>query len=144
MSGAGEIVAAPGVVIREEELVERFVRAQGPGGQHVNKTSTAVELRFDVSASPGLAEDVKARLSRLAGSRLTQDGVIVLVAQTHASLKLNREAARARLLEMIAAAAVRPKRRRPTKPTFASKLKRLEGKAKRSGLKAARGRVRED
>ncbi|CAN5133726.1 alternative ribosome rescue aminoacyl-tRNA hydrolase ArfB [soil metagenome] len=140
----GEIVVTPAITIREDELIERFVRAQGPGGQHVNKTSSAVELRFDIRRSPGLPDDVKARLEALAGSRLTLDGVIVLFAQTRSSQQLNREEARERLLTLIRQAAIRPKRRRPTKPTFSSKLKRLEGKSIRSGVKAGRGRVRED
>lgn len=132
------------ISLDEDELVERFVRAQGPGGQHVNKTSSAVELRFDVRASPSLAEDVKARLERLAGARLTQEGVIVLVAQTHSAQQLNREAARERLFAMIREAAVRPKKRRPTRPTLASKVRRLDGKTRRSGVKAGRSTPRDD
>ncbi len=131
--------------IEDDELVERAVRASGPGGQHVNKTSSAVELRFDVRASPSLPEDVKERLERLAGSRLTQDGVIVIFAQSYRSQELNRQDARSRLIELIVQAAHRPKRRRPTRPTYSSKLKRLEGKSKRSGVKAMRSRpTRED
>ena len=134
----------PAVSIDEDELVERFVRAQGPGGQHVNKTSSAVELRFDVRGSPSLADDVKERLERLAGSRLTGEGVIVLVAQTHSAQQLNREAARERLFTMIREAAVRPKKRRPTRPTLASKVRRLDGKTRRAGVKAGRGRPRDE
>ncbi len=131
--------------IEDDELVERAVRASGPGGQHVNKTSSAVELRFDVRASPSLPEDVKERLERLAGSRLTQEGVIVIFAQSYRSQELNRQDARSRLIELIVQAAHRPKRRRPTRPTYSSKLKRLEGKSKRSGVKAMRSRpTRED
>jgi ribosome-associated protein len=126
--------------IDDDELQERAARASGPGGQHVNKTSTAVELRFDVRGSPSLPEDVKARLERLAGSRLTQDGVLVLFAQGFRSQEMNRQEARARLIELIRKAAVRPKARRPTKPTYSSKLKRLEGKTRRSGVKAMRGK----
>jgi ribosome-associated protein len=124
----------------EDELGWRFVKASGPGGQHVNKTSSAVELRFDVRRSPSLPAEVRARLERLAGSRLTQDGVIVLFAQGSRSQEMNRQAARERLVELIRRAATAPKRRRPTKPTYASKLKRLEGKSRRAGVKALRGR----
>jgi ribosome-associated protein len=126
--------------IDEDELSWRFVKASGPGGQHVNKTSTAVELRFDVRGSPSLPADMRERLERLAGSRLTQEGVIILFSQTARSQEMNRQDALARLVELIRKAAHRPKRRRPTKPTYASKLRRLEGKSKRSGIKAMRGR----
>jgi ribosome-associated protein len=130
--------------IPEEDLSWKAARASGPGGQHVNKTSTAVELRFDVRGSPLLPEDMKERLTTLAGSRMTQDGVIVLFAQGSRSQEMNRQDATDRLVELLKAAAVRPKRRRPTKPTYASKLKRLEGKSKRSGVKAMRGRPGRD
>jgi len=126
------------------EIVEKAARASGPGGQHVNKTSTAIELRFDVRGSPSVPEDVKARLETLAGSRLTQDGVLVLFAQEYRSQELNRQAARERLLALLRQAAVRPKTRRPTRPTLASKVKRLEGKTHRSGVKGLRGRPRHD
>jgi ribosome-associated protein len=126
------------------EVVERAVRASGPGGQHVNKTSTAVELRFDVSASAAVPDEVKSRLARLAGARMTGEGVIVLFAQEHRSQMLNREAARDRLAALLRQAAIRPKRRRPTRPTLASRRERLEGKARRSGVKALRGRPARD
>jgi ribosome-associated protein len=126
------------------EATERATRASGPGGQHVNKTSTAVELRFDVRGSATVPEDAKARLERLAGSRLSAEGVIVLFAQEHRSQVLNRQAARERLAALLRQAAVRPKRRRATRPTLASRLERLQGKARRSGVKALRGRPRSE
>lgn len=138
------IQITPAIAVEEDELKEKFVRASGPGGQHVNKTSTAVELRFDVRACPTLPEDVRHRLERLAGSRLTQDGVIVLFAQNARSQELNRHDARERLFDLIRRAAERPKARKATRPTYASKLRRLEGKAKRSTVKTARGRPRAD
>jgi len=130
------------IAIEDDELTERFVRASGPGGQHVNTSSTAVELRFDARSSPSLPDDVKHRLERIAGSRMNQDGVIVIFAQSHRSQEMNRQDARARLVDLIEQATHRPKPRKKTRPTYASKLKRLEGKAKRSGVKAMRGRPR--
>ena len=128
----------------EDELVERFVKASGPGGQHVNKTSSAVELRFDVRHSPSLPDDVRARLERLAGSRLTLDGVIVLFAQNARSQEMNRQDARERLFELIRRASLAPKRRKATRPTKASKLRRLDGKSRRGAIKAMRGRPGSD
>lgn len=132
------------IALDEDELEERFVRASGPGGQHVNKTSTAVELRFDVRGSPSLPEDVKARLTALAGTRMTQDGVLVLFSQGSRSQEMNRQEVRERLFALIRRATHKPKPRKATKPTYASKLRRLEGKARRSGVKAMRGRPTPD
>jgi ribosome-associated protein len=125
------------IVIRDEELEERFVRSSGPGGQNVNKVSTAVELRFNVAGST-LPERVKQRLTALAGSRMNADGVLLIDSRTHRTQVQNREAARERLLELLQEAAKRPKKRRPTKPTKASKEKRLESKTKRARIKRAR------
>jgi ribosome-associated protein len=126
------------IFIDPSEIHESFVRAGGPGGQHVNTTSTAVQLRFDVRGSPSLPDDGRRRLERLAGSRLTRDGVLVLQAQGHRSQKRNREEALARLVELVRAAAVRPVLRKPTKPSRASKQRRLEHKKKHGALKALR------
>jgi ribosome-associated protein len=126
--------------IEEDEIEVRHARASGPGGQHVNKTSTAIELRFDVRRSPSLPQDVRERLERLAGSRLTQDGVLVLFAQEHRSQELNRQAAVERLVELIRRASEKPKPRKPTRPTYASRQKRLQGKASRAGVKAMRAK----
>ena len=132
------IVVTPRIVLDERELEETFVRSSGPGGQNVNKLSTAVQLRFDVRRSPSLPDDVRARLERLAGSRLTGEGVLIIVAQRHRTQERNREDALARLIELIRQATERPKPRRPTKPTYASKKRRLEAKSKRSEVKKLR------
>jgi ribosome-associated protein len=126
------------ISIEERELEERFVRASGPGGQNVNKLSTAVQLRFDVRRSPSLAADVRMRLERLAGRRLTRDGVLVIMAQRHRTQERNRQDALDRLVELIRQASVAPTPRRPTKPTRGSKERRLATKKNRSSIKSLR------
>jgi ribosome-associated protein len=126
------------IAIDEREIEESFIRASGPGGQNVNKLATAVQLRFDVRRSPSLPAAVAIRLEKLAGHRLTNDGVLVITAQRHRTQERNRADALARLVELVAQAAVVPKRRRPTRPTFASRLRRLEGKKHRAGVKTLR------
>jgi ribosome-associated protein len=127
------------ISIDDAELSESFVRASGPGGQNVNKVSSAVQLRFDARHSPSLPNDVAVRLMRLAGKRLTKEGVIVVVAQQHRDQTRNRADARERLFELIRQAAVRPMPRRATKVPNAQKRKRIEGKKHRSTIKRLRG-----
>src|SRR5579875_3190240 len=126
------------ISIDESEIKESFVRASGPGGQNVNKLSTAVQLRFDVRRSPSLPMELRARLERLAGSRLTRDGVLVITAQRHRTQARNRQEALERLLELIRRAAVAPRPRRPTRPSAASRRRRVEEKKRRAGVKRLR------
>jgi ribosome-associated protein len=128
----------PAISIDDSELTEDFVRSSGPGGQNVNKLSTAVQLRFNVRQSPSLPNDVAIRLMRLAGSRLTKEGVIVITAQRHRTQERNRQDARDRLIELIQEAAVAPVKRRATKPTRSSREKRLESKKRRGNIKGMR------
>jgi ribosome-associated protein len=137
------IEVTPQILIPEDEITERFIRAAGPGGQNVNKVSTAVELRFDVRRSPSLPNDVAVRLMKLAGRRLTLDGVLVLSVMTHRSQERNRAEALQRLVDLIRKAAEPPPPpRKRTRPTLASKVRRVEGKVRRGGVKSLRGKVR--
>ena len=132
------ILITQSISIKENEIREEFVLASGPGGQNVNKVATAVKLRFDAAHSPSLPEDVRDRLMRLAGKRLTDEGVIVIDARRFRSQDKNRKDARERLAALIREAAQRPKRRRKTRPTMASKERRLKGKRRRSQIKRVR------
>ena len=132
------------VTLAEDELEETFVRSPGPGGQNVNKVASAVQLRFDVARSPSLPEDVRARLGRLAGRRLTADGVLVIEAHRYRSQPMNREDARERLFELIRRASTPPKPRRATKPSAASQRRRIEEKKRRGAIKRARGARADD
>ena len=131
------------ITIEEKDLDIAFVRASGPGGQNVNKLSTAAQLRFDISRI-ALAPDVQARLTTLAGQRMTKDGIIVIHAQRFRTQERNRADAIDRLVELLREASVRPKPRRATRPTLGSKVRRLEGKKRRSDIKAGRGVRRYD
>jgi ribosome-associated protein len=133
------LVCTPQIAIPDAELIESFVRASGPGGQNVNKLSTAVQLRFDVRRSRALPDAVAVRLMRLAGRRLTDDGILVITAQRFRTQERNRADARERLAALVAEAAVPPTPRRPTRPTLASKKRRLEEKTKRGATKRLRG-----
>jgi ribosome-associated protein len=132
------------IAIDESELEERFVRASGPGGQNVNKVASAVELRFDAATSAVLDDEVRERLKRIAGSRMTADGVVVIDARRFRTQAQNREDARERLAELLRSALTRPKRRRKTRPTTASRERRIETKRRRSDTKRGRNRVAGD
>ena len=126
------------ISIDDDEVDEQFVRASGPGGQNVNKLSSAVQLRFDVRHSPNLPGDVRARLERLAGRRLTREGVLIISAQRHRTQERNRQDARERLIELIRRAAIAPIPRRATRPTAGSRERRLQSKKHRSSIKGLR------
>ena len=137
------LIVTPTLTIADEALEERFVRASGPGGQNVNKVATAVQLRFDPSRS-GLSEEVRGRLRSVAGSRMTDEGIITVDAREHRTQSQNREEARERLAELIRRALVRPKRRHKTRPTRASKERRVEVKKRRAQTKRSRTRRFDD
>ncbi|MDH3394225.1 MAG: alternative ribosome rescue aminoacyl-tRNA hydrolase ArfB [Desulfobulbaceae bacterium] len=136
-----QVVANCGIAIEMGELHFDCIRASGPGGQHVNKASTAVQLRFDVAASPSLSEGVRQRLVRLAGNRLTLDGVLVIEAKRFRSLEQNRQDAIARLLDLVDQSAKAPKKRRPTRPGMGAKKRRLNAKKIRGNIKRGRRSV---
>jgi len=132
------------IAIDEGEIEERFIRASGPGGQNVNKLASAVQLRFDVRHSPNLPPDVRDRLERISGHRLTRDGVLVIMARRHRTQERNRADARERLIELIRSAAAAPTPRRVTKPTKAAKRRRLNAKTRHGALKRLRRMQPED
>lgn len=140
--GASGVFVTDRIVIPEKEIEERFIRASGPGGQNVNRVATAVQLRFDAAGSPSLPEEVRRRLMRLAGSRLTREGVVVIEARRYRTQEQNRKDALARLVALIRKATERPRSRKPTRPTRASRKRRLESKTRKGRLKRLRRPVR--
>jgi ribosome-associated protein len=140
ISGDRVVEVTSGIQIDERELEERFVCAPGPGGQNVNKVATAVQLRFDVARSASLPEEVRERLIRLAGRRVTSEGVLLIDAHRYRTQERNRQDARERLLRLVQRANERPKPRKPTRPTLASKQRRLQAKRAHSATKRLRGR----
>ncbi len=131
------------IALDEDEIVEQFIRSSGPGGQNVNKVATAVQLRFDVARSPNLPDPVRERLKRLAGRRLTGDGVLIIDARRHRTREQNRRDALDRLIALVRKAAIAPTPRKATRPTAASRRRRLEGKQRRGILNRGRRRVRD-
>jgi len=129
------------ITLSDDEIKEDFIRSSGPGGQHVNKTSTGVQLRFDVTNSPSLTAEIRHRLSGIAGSRLTNEGILVITATNKRSQSANRKEALDRLVTLIRAAEKRPKNRRKTRPSFGAKARRMDNKQRRGNLKRSRGRV---
>jgi ribosome-associated protein len=135
---------SPRILLDESEITETFVRASGPGGQNVNKVSTAVRLRFDVHQSPSLPEDVKARLEELAGGKMTMDGILLLESQRYRTQERNRDEVLRQLAALIERASRKPLKRHPTRPTAASQVRRLEIKKRRGAIKRLRGKKQMD